>query len=116
MRTTGNLESWAKQGVLLLNATLTVRAHHAGSHQGLGWERFTDRVIQKLSEEKEHLVFMLWGRYAQEKGRVIDEQKHCIVRSAHPSPLSAHNGFFGSKPFSMTNSYLETYGEKPISW
>jgi uracil-DNA glycosylase len=112
----GDLSPWAKQGVLLLNATLTVNAHQAGSHQGIGWERFTDAVIQKLSEEKEHLVFILWGRYAQEKGRVIDETKHCVLKSAHPSPLSAYNGFFGSKPFSATNSYLQEHEYPPIVW
>lgn len=116
MRTTGDLSHWAKQGVLLLNATLTVLAHKAGSHQGLGWERFTDAVVRTLSEEREHLVFILWGKYAEAKGAHIDETKHCVIRSAHPSPLSAHNGFFGSKPFSKTNAYLEAHGIPPIHW
>jgi uracil-DNA glycosylase len=115
-RTSGNLTHWAEQGVLLLNATLTVVGGKAGSHQGLGWERFTDTVVKKLSDEKEHLVFILWGKYAQEKGAVIDSSKHLIIRSAHPSPLSAHNGFFGSKPFSKTNAYLQKQGETPIQW
>jgi uracil-DNA glycosylase len=112
----GNLERWASQGVLLLNATLTVIGGKAGSHQGLGWEQFTDSVIQKLSEEREHLVFILWGRYAQDKGSVIDASKHLVIKSAHPSPFSAHSGFFGSKPFSKTNEYLISHGIKPIAW
>ncbi|MCL4383864.1 uracil-DNA glycosylase [Patescibacteria group bacterium] len=112
----GDLESWARQGVLLLNATLTVRAHQAGSHQNKGWERFTDAVIKVLSDQREHLVFILWGSYAQKKGAVIDETKHCVIRSVHPSPLSAHNGFFGSKPFSQANAYLIFNGETPIEW
>lgn len=112
----GDLTHWARQGVLLLNATLTVNAHQAGSHQGIGWERFTDAVIQKLSDEKEHLVFILWGRYAQDKGRIIDESKHLILKSAHPSPLSAYHGFFGSKPFSRANDYLQAHGYPPIIW
>ncbi len=116
MRTSGNLESWARQGVLLLNATLTVEAHKAGSHQKMGWERFTDAVIQKLSDEREHIVFILWGRYAQEKGKVIDTKKHHVIKSAHPSPLSAYNGFFGSKPFSTTNMYLKEHGYAEIIW
>lgn len=116
IKTTGNLDSWAKQGVLLLNATLTVLSHQAGSHQGLGWERFTDAAIAKLSDTKEHLVFILWGRYAQNKGSVIDESKHLVLRSAHPSPLSAYNGFFGSRPFSSTNEYLKAHGKTPIVW
>jgi uracil-DNA glycosylase len=116
IRQTGNLTHWGKQGVLLLNATLTVLAEKAGSHQGLGWEEFTDAVIKKLSDEKEHLVFILWGKYAQSKGRVIDETKHLILKSAHPSPLSAYNGFFGSKPFSKTNFYLKEYNRTPIDW
>jgi uracil-DNA glycosylase len=112
----GNLESWAKQGVLMLNATLTVQAHMAGSHQNKGWEKFTDAVIKILSDQKEHLVFILWGAYAQKKGSVIDESKHLVIRSAHPSPLSAYNGFFGSKPFSQANAYLIFNDEKPIVW
>ena len=112
----GNLESWARQGVLMLNATLTVRAGMAGSHQNKGWEKFTDTVVKILSEQKENLVFILWGAYAQKKGGVIDESKHLVVRSAHPSPLSAHNGFLGSKPFSQANAYLIFSGKDPIEW
>lgn len=113
---TGNLEKWASQGVLLLNATLTVTAHQPGSHQKKGWEIFTDVVIQKLSQERRHLVFILWGAYAQKKGRIIDEKKHLVIKSPHPSPLSAYNGFFGSKPFSRTNKYLQDQGKRPIDW
>lgn len=113
---TGDLERWAKQGVLLLNATLTVRARSAGSHQGRGWETFTDAVIKLLSEKKEHLVFILWGNYARAKGEHIDRTKHLVIESAHPSPFSASNGFFGSKPFSKTNTYLVKNGKKPIDW
>jgi len=113
---TGNLTHWAKQGVLLLNATLTVRAHNAGSHQNKGWEQFTDAVIHKLAEKKDHLVFILWGSYAQRKGAFIDSNKHLVIKSPHPSPLSAHNGFFGSKPFSQTNRYLEGHHLTPIDW
>lgn len=112
----GNLERWAKQGVLLLNATLTVRAHTAGSHQNKGWEQFTDAVIHKLAEEKEHLVFILWGSYAQKKGDFIDKNKHLVLKSPHPSPLSAHRGFFGNKHFSITNDYLQQTGQTPIQW
>src|SRR3989338_3393261 len=112
----GSLEDWAKQGVLLLNATLTVRAHKAGSHQGKGWEQFTDAVIRKLSEEREHLVFILWGNYAKAKGAHIDRNKHIVIESAHPSPFSAQSGFFGSKPFSKTNEYLMAHNKKPIDW
>ncbi|MDD4027372.1 MAG: uracil-DNA glycosylase [Candidatus Shapirobacteria bacterium] len=112
----GNLENWAKQGVLMLNATLTVKANMAGSHQKKGWEDFTDAVIKILSEQKENLVFILWGNYAQKKGSVIDESKHLVIKSAHPSPLSAHNGFFGSKPFSQTNTYLIFKDKEPINW
>lgn len=112
----GNLENWAKQGVLMLNATLTVRAHQAGSHQNKGWEKFTDAVVKILSEQKEGLIFILWGSYAQKKGSVIDESKHLVIKSAHPSPLSAFNGFFGSKPFSQTNAYLIFNDKKPIDW
>lgn len=114
--TTGNLEHWATQGVLLLNATLTVEAHKPGSHQGLGWEQFTDAVIQKLSDEKEHIVFLLWGKYAQDKGHTIDASKHLILKAPHPSPFSAHSGFFGCRHFSKTNEYLKQHGEKPIKW
>jgi len=112
----GNLEDWAKQGVLLINATLTVRANEAGSHQKKGWEEFTDAAIKALSEKREKLVFILWGSYAQKKGIQIDNNKHHIIKSAHPSPLSAHRGFFGSKPFSQTNNYLIKQGLKPIDW
>ena len=112
----GNLEPWAKQGVLLLNATLTVQAHRAGSHQGKGWEEFTDAAIRHLATEKEHLVFLLWGAYAQRKGANIDENKHLVLKSPHPSPLSAHRGFFGNKHFSKANDYLATHGKKPIDW
>lgn len=112
----GNLERWAKQGVLLLNATLTVRASQAASHQKKGWETFTDAVIRKLSDEKENLIFILWGAYAQKKGLVIDEKKHHIIKSAHPSPLSAYNGFFGSKPFSKTNEFLKSIQKDNVNW
>jgi uracil-DNA glycosylase len=114
--TSGNLEHWARQGVLLLNATLTVRAHEAGSHQGKGWEVFTDAVVNYLSDEKEGIVFLLWGKYAQEKGRIIDTDKHLVLTAAHPSPFSAHSGFFECKHFSKTNTYLEKQGQKPIEW
>lgn len=112
----GNLEHWAKQGVLMLNATLTVRAAQAGSHQKKGWEEFTDAVIKKVSDEKENIVFILWGVYAQKKGVIIDENKHFIVKSAHPSPFSAHSGFFGSRPFSRTNTFLNSLGQDEINW
>lgn len=112
----GNLTRWAEQGVLLLNATLTVRAHQAASHQGHGWEEFTDAVIRKLSQERDHLVFILWGSYAQKKGAVIDRERHLVLTSAHPSPLSAYHGFFGNKHFSLANAYLEQYGKTPINW
>jgi uracil-DNA glycosylase len=112
----GNLENWAKQGVLMLNAILTVQAHVAGSHQNKGWERFTDAVIKTLSDQKENLVFILWGGYAQRKGKIIDESKHLVIKSVHPSPLSAYNGFFGSKPFSQTNAYLIFNNKEPIDW
>lgn len=113
---TGNLTRWAEQGVLLLNATLTVRAHQAGSHQRHGWEEFTDAAIKILSEQREHLVFILWGAYAQKKGAVIDRTKHLVLSSAHPSPLSAYHGFFGNRHFSLANAYLEQYGQTPINW
>lgn len=112
----GDLTRWAKQGVLLLNATLTVGAGAAGSHQGHGWERFTDAAIKALSDEREHLVFILWGNYARQKGSIIDRTKHLVIESAHPSPFSAANGFFGSKPFSAANVYLSKHHEKPIDW
>ncbi len=112
------LTRWAKQGVLLLNATLTVRAATAGSHQGKGWEHFTDAAIKALSDKREHLVFILWGNYARAKAGagLIDRTRHLVLESAHPSPFSATSGFFGSKPFSKTNRYLEEHGEKPIDW
>ena len=113
---TGDLERWAKQGVLLLNATLTVRAGVANSHQGRGWEQFTDAAIKALSEQREHLVFILWGNYARAKGAHIDRAKHLVIESPHPSPLSAHRGFFGSKPFSKTNAYLQKTAQTPINW
>ncbi len=112
----GDLERWAKQGVLLLNATLTVRARTAGSHQGKGWEEFTDAVIRKLSEKRKNLVFILWGNYAKAKGAYIDRTKHLVIESAHPSPFSAYGGFFGSKPFSKTDAYLIAHNKKPINW
>jgi uracil-DNA glycosylase len=114
--TTGDLTRWATQGVLLLNATLTVEKGKPGSHQGHGWEQFTDAVIQTLSDKKEHLVFILWGNYARAKGAKIDRTKHLVMESAHPSPFSAHTGFFGSKPFSKTNEYLCAHGKKEITW
>ncbi len=112
----GNLERWAEQGVLLLNATLTVQAGQAGSHQNKGWETFTDSVIRTLSERKEGLVFLLWGSYAQKKGEIIDKEKHYVLTSAHPSPLSAYNGFFGCKHFSKANKYLILNDREPINW
>ena len=111
-----DLSRWATQGVLLLNATLTVRAGAAGSHQGHGWEQFTDAVVKALNDEREHLVFILWGNYAKQKGAHIDRTKHLVIESAHPSPFFAYNGFFGTKPFSKTNAYLSEMGEKPIEW
>ena len=112
----GNLTRWAEQGVLLLNATLTVRAHQAGSHQRRGWEEFTDAVIRKLAEEKSNLVFILWGSYAQKKGAYIDRNKHLVLTSVHPSPLSAYNGFFGNHHFSLANDYLVKNGKTAIDW
>lgn len=112
----GNLTQWAEEGVLLLNATLTVRAHQAGSHQGKGWEAFTDQAISQLSEKKTGLVFLLWGKFAQNKSILIDEKKHKVIKSAHPSPFSAYNGFFGSRPFSKTNAALIANGKKPVNW
>ena len=114
--TSGNLTRWANQGVLLLNATLTVRAHQAGSHQRKGWEEFTDAAIRALAEQREHIVFILWGAYAQKKGAFIDRNKHLVLSSAHPSPLSAYHGFFGNKHFSRANEYLTAHGESPIQW
>ena len=112
----GSLRRWAEQGVLLLNATLTVRAHLAGSHQRRGWETFTDAVVRKLAEEREHLVFLLWGSYAQKKGEFIDRNKHYVLQSAHPSPLSAYRGFFGNHHFTLANDYLVRNGISPINW
>ncbi len=113
---TGNLERWAKQGVLLLNATLTVRAGAAGSHQKKGWEEFTDAVIKEVNERKKNVVFMLWGAYAQKKGAFIDPQKHLVLQAAHPSPFAADRGFFGSRHFSKANEYLKSVGKEPIEW
>jgi uracil-DNA glycosylase len=112
----GNLDKWAAQGVLLLNATLTVRAHHAGSHQKKGWEKFTDSVIDILNREKQNLVFFLWGAYAQKKGECIDRNKHLVLESVHPSPLSASRGFFGNRHFSKCNEYLLSHGIQPVKW
>ncbi|WP_026916225.1 uracil-DNA glycosylase [Christiangramia portivictoriae] len=113
----GNLERWADQGVLLLNATLTVRAHQAGSHQNKGWETFTDEVIRLISEEKEHVVFMLWGGYAKKKSKLINSSKHLVLTSGHPSPLSANRGYwFGNRHFSEANRYLESKGKQPVNW
>ena len=112
----GDLSRWAHQGVLLLNATLTVRAHMAGSHQGRGWETFTDAVIAHLAREREHLVFLLWGSYAIKKGAFIDRTRHLVLTSPHPSPLSAHRGFFGNHHFSRANEYLTAHGKTPIVW
>lgn len=112
----GNLTHWAEQGVLLLNAVLTVRANEPGSHQKIGWMTFTDMVIRKISEEKAGVVFLLWGKFAQEKQVLIDETKHLVLKAAHPSPFSAHNGFLGCRHFSKTNSYLVQSGKKPIDW
>lgn len=111
-----NLIRWAEQGVLLLNATLTVRAGQPGSHQGMGWEEFTDAALRRLANEREHIVFILWGNYARRKGAQIDRKRHYVIESAHPSPLSAHNGFFGSKPFSKANDQLLLWGKEPIQW
>ena len=112
----GNLTRWAEQGVLLLNSTLTVRAHQAGSHQGKGWEEFTDAVIRRLNDEREHIVFMLWGAYAQKKGTFIDRTRHCVLTAPHPSPLSADRGFFGCKHFSKANAYFRSKGLAEIEW
>ncbi len=112
----GNLTRWADQGVLLLNATLTVVAHQAASHQNRGWEEFTDAAIKKLADEREHLVFLLWGSYAQKKSLFIDQRKHLVLKAPHPSPLSSYRGFFGCKHFSKANDYLQANGTTPISW
>ena len=112
----GERTRWANQGVLLLNATLTVRAHQAGSHQNKGWEQFTDAVIHRLAQERENLVFILCGSYAQRKGEFIDRSRHLVLQAPHPSPLSAHRGFFGNRHFSRTNEYLTAHGIEPILW
>lgn len=112
----GDLSRWAQQGVLLLNATLTVRAHQAGSHQKKGWEIFTDEAIKVVSEKKDNIVFLLWGAYAQKKGEIIDKSKHLVLESVHPSPLSAMRGFFGNHHFSQTNKFLESKGLSPVNW
>ncbi|MGR6468567.1 uracil-DNA glycosylase [Rhizobium sp. PAMB 3182] len=112
----GFLESWAKQGVLLLNSVLTVEQARAASHQGRGWEKFTDAVIRIVNDECENVVFILWGSYAQKKAAFVDTSRHLVLRSPHPSPLSAHNGFFGSRPFSRANAYLSSHGRQPIDW
>ena len=113
---TGNLERWARQGVLLLNATLTVEKSQPGAHQGLGWEQFTNAAIEAVSREREHVVFLLWGRYAQQKEELIDTSKHLVLMAPHPSPFSAHAGFFGCRHFSQTNAYLMQHSEQPIAW
>jgi len=113
---TGDLTNWAKQGVLLLNAVLTVRAHQANSHQGKGWENFTDAILKAVNDKPEHAVFILWGGFARKKKSLIDTARHTVIESAHPSPLSAYNGFFGSKPFSKTNTALVSHGQEPIEW
>lgn len=115
-KTSNELDSWARQGVLLLNATLTVRAHSPNSHQALGWERFTDFIIQQISAQKEGVVFVLWGAFAQKKEAYIDTAKHFVIKSTHPSPFSVHRGFFGSRPFSKINEYLKSKNKKEISW
>ena len=112
----GNLEEWARQGVLLLNATLTVRANQAGSHQHKGWEQFTDAAIRALAEQRENLVFMLWGNYAQAKAALVDGHKHCILKAPHPSPFSANQGFFGCRHFSRANDFLIRAGKEPVDW
>ncbi len=116
MPQSGNLTRWAQQGVLLLNSTLTVRAHQAGSHQHHGWEEFTDAAIRTLAEQKQNIVFILWGSYAQKKGDFIDTSRHLVLKSVHPSPLSTHRGFFGNNHFSVTNNYLREHGIKEIEW
>ena len=114
--TSGNLTHWAEQGVLLLNATLTVEAHRAGSHQGKGWEELTDAAIQALNNQRENVVFMLWGSYAQRKGQFIDRRRHLMLTAVHPSPLSAYRGFIGCGHFSQANAYLQQHGQTPINW
>jgi uracil-DNA glycosylase len=115
-RTQNELDDWAAQGVLLLNATLTVTAHSPNSHKDLGWEQFTDFIIKEISEKKENIVFVLWGAFAQKKEELINSSQHLIIKSAHPSPFSVYRGFYGSKPFSQINSYLESKNKQPISW
>lgn len=115
-RTTGSLKDWAKEGVLLLNTVLTVDANQANSHRGLGWEPFTDGVISHVSDNLDHVVFILWGKPAQKKERLIDTSRHCVIKSTHPSPLSAHRGFFGTRPFSRANEYLEAHGRAAVDW
>ncbi|MBR6830458.1 MAG: uracil-DNA glycosylase [Tidjanibacter sp.] len=114
--TSGNLDRWAEQGVLLLNSVLTVRAHAAASHAGKGWEQFTDSVVRIIAEHKENVVYMLWGNYAQRKGAIVDPSRNCILKSAHPSPLSVYRGFFGCRHFSQANAYLKRVGKTPIEW
>jgi uracil-DNA glycosylase len=114
--TSGNLTHWAEQGVLLLNATLTVEAHRAGSHQGKGWEELTDAAIQALNNQRSNIVFMLWGSYAQRKGQFIDRRRHLVLTAVHPSPLSAYRGFIGCGHFSQANAYLKQHGQPPINW
>ena len=116
VKTSNELDSWARQGVLLLNATLTVRAHEPNSHKDLGWEKFTDFIIKEISDKKENVVFVLWGAFAQKKASLIDETKHFIIQSAHPSPFSVYRGFYGSRPFSKINDYLKLKGKKQIDW
>ncbi|MDZ7826831.1 MAG: uracil-DNA glycosylase [Gammaproteobacteria bacterium] len=112
----GHLTGWAEQGVLLLNSVLTVERGRAGSHRGRGWEQFTDRVIEILNDQREHVVFMLWGSYARQKGERVDRSRHCVLTAPHPSPLSAHRGFFGCRHFSQANRYLAEHGQPPIDW
>ena len=114
--TTGNPDRWAGQGVLLLNAVLTVRAHQAASHAGMGWERFTDAVVRQVAEQKEGVVYMLWGSYAQKKASFVDPSRNLILKAVHPSPLSAYRGFFGCRHFSQANDYLISQGREPIEW
>lgn len=116
MPSSGELDRWAEQGVLLLNAVLTVRAHEAASHAGKGWERFTDAVVRAIAERKEGVVYMLWGNYAQKKGAIADPERNLILRAVHPSPLSAYRGFFGCRHFSMANDYLRSQSKEPINW
>lgn len=116
MPASGNLDRWAEQGVLLLNAVLTVRANEAASHAGRGWERFTDAVVEKLNSNYDNIVYMLWGSYAQKKGEIVDPSRNCILKSVHPSPLSAYRGFIGCKHFSAANKYLTDHGKSPIIW